>query len=152
MINPYRYNKGKSYHQWWNDGWDNDSETLVNGVIGYKFFLLLPQSRSTSWTWISCLCQPWGTPDLSLSGSHSSGLRIENCFFCLFPYSVRNFLDKFGILLSTVWTGWEPVQPVQHHSWLPLSAMRNPWPFFVRFSLIRARNWEPFLLFISLFS
>ena len=28
--------------------------------------------------------------------------------------------------------------------------MRNPWPFFVRFSLIRARNWEPVLLFAFL--
>ena len=27
--------------------------TLVHGVIGYKFCWLLPQSRSTSWTWIS---------------------------------------------------------------------------------------------------
>ena len=27
--------------------------TLVHGVIGYKFWWLLPQSRSTSWTWIS---------------------------------------------------------------------------------------------------
>ena len=44
-----------------------------------------------------CLCQPWGTPDLSLSGSHSSGFEIENHFFFLLPYSVRNFLAKFGI-------------------------------------------------------
>ena len=44
-----------------------------------------------------CLSQPWGTPNLSLSGSHTSGLRIENRFFFLFPYSVRNFLAKFGI-------------------------------------------------------
>ena len=43
------------------------------------------------------LCQPWGTLDLSLSGSHSSRLGIENCFFCLFSYSVRSFLDKFRI-------------------------------------------------------
>ena len=27
--------------------------TLDHGVIGYKFCWLLPQSRSTSWTWIS---------------------------------------------------------------------------------------------------
>ena len=27
--------------------------TLVHGVIGYKFCWLLPQSRSTRWTWIS---------------------------------------------------------------------------------------------------
>ena len=73
----------------------------------------------------SCLCQPWGTLDLSLSGSHSSGLGIENRFFCLLPQSLMNFLTEFGIFLSIGWIGWEPVQPIQHHSWLPLSAMRN---------------------------
>ena len=52
-----------------------------------------------------CLCQPWVTPDLSLSGSHSSRLGIENRFFCLFPYSVRNFLAKFGIF-------YQPFEPV----------------------------------------
>ena len=92
-----------------------------------------------------CLSQPWGTPNLSLSGSHSSGFGIENHFFCLLPYAVRNFLAKFGIF-------YQPSEPVQRHSWLPLSAMRNPWPFFVWFSLIRVKNWEPFHLFASLFS
>ena len=52
-----------------------------------------------------CLCQPWGTLDLSLSGSHSSGLGIENRFFCLLPYSIRNFLKKFGIF-------YQPSEPV----------------------------------------
>ena len=67
-------------------------------------------------------------------------------FVSLFSYKVFGQISDF---LSIVWTSWEPVQPVQHHSWLPLSTMRNPWPFFVRFSLIRAQNWEPFLLFES---
>ena len=108
-------------------------------LIGYEWFrnfltkfriFYQPSEPVGNWfnqfsTIAGCLYQPWGTHDLSLFGSHSSGLGIENRFFCLFPYSVRNFLTKFGIFLSTVWTGWEPVQPVQHHSWQPLSAMRN---------------------------
>ena len=42
-----------------------------------------------------CLYQPWGTPDLALFGSHSSGFGIEHRYFFLF-YSFRNFLRKFG--------------------------------------------------------
>ena len=46
---------------------------------------------------VGWLCRSWGTPDLDLFGSHSSGLGIENRFFCLIPYSFRKFLTKFGI-------------------------------------------------------
>ena len=42
------------------------------------------------------LYQSWGIPDLSLFGSHSSGLRIECCCFCLIPYSFRSLLKKIG--------------------------------------------------------
>ncbi|KAL6335132.1 hypothetical protein AAG906_027192 [Vitis piasezkii] len=37
---------------------------------------------------------------------------------------LRNFLTKFWIFTNLL-DGLEPVQPVQHHSWLHLSAMRN---------------------------
>ena len=59
--------------------------TLVNGVIGYKFCWLLPQSRSTSWTRISWYTN-WAqiSPDMSIRRSWSvllshpaSGVRCE---------------------------------------------------------------------------
>ena len=34
-------------------------------------------------------------------------------FFCLIPYSLKNYLKKFENFLSTGSTGWEPAQPVQ---------------------------------------
>ena len=48
-------------------------------------------------TIVGWLCRSRGTPDLALFGSHLSGLRIENRFFFLLPYSFRNFMNKFGI-------------------------------------------------------
>ena len=104
-------------------------------MVGNRF------STIASW-----LCQPWGTPDLALFGSHSSGLGIEHRFFCLIPYSFRNFfLPNLGFF-------YQLVEPVQHHSWLTLSAMKNTWLCFVWFSLIRARNWAPLIFFIIPYS
>ena len=103
-------------------------------------------------TIVGWLCQSWGIPDLVLFGSHSSRLGIENRFFFLLPYSVRNFLAKFGIFYQPSEPVGNPFNPFQHHYWLPFSAMRNPWPFFVWFSYIRVRNWETFLFFASLFN
>ena len=80
-------------------------------------------------TIVGWLCQSRGTLDLALFGSHSSRLRIENRFFCLLPYSFRNFLTKS-------WLFYQPAEPVQHHGWLTLSVMRNTWPCFVWFSLV----------------
>ena len=44
----------------------------------------------------------------------------HDCCYLL-PWSLRNFLTELGIFYQPA----EPVQPVQHHSWQPLSAMRN---------------------------
>ena len=54
--------------------------------------------------------------------------------------------DKISEFLSTICTSWEPVQPVLHDQ----PCFINTLHCFGRFSLIRARNWAPFIFLNSL--
>ena len=90
----------------------------------------------------------YGTHRIVSTSYSSSGLGIECRLFCWISYSLRNILVNFEIFFSIRWISWEPVQQVAW--WQP--CFINTLHCFGRLSLIRARNWVPFVLLDSLFS
>ena len=93
---------------------------LTKSGIFYQPAKLVGNRFNRFSTIVDWLCQSWGIPDLVLFGSHSSRIGIENRFFCLLPYSFRNFLTKFGIF-------YQPSEPVGNRFSTIAGCLCQPW-------------------------
>ena len=101
--------------------------------------------------------------------SPSSELEIMHRFFCWISYSLKNYLKKFGIFLSTVLPYWELDQPVRRisikvHYWskfefgaLEIVLVISPSSefeiilhfFFVGFVILQGTFFQIFKIFLS---